>query len=781
MSEIVNDHIGCWQRWKNIGLVATTAIVLSFPIYLLRSALFESNVPQNADQAFYVGSETCIECHKLEYDLWLGSHHYHAMDTATEASVRGDFDDRIFEWNGTINRFFKRDGKLFVETPGPEGEMGSFEIAYTFGYEPLQQYLIAFPGGRLQCLPIAWDTEKNQWFHLYDSVYDEEILPDDWLYWTNNGQNWNGMCADCHSTDLKKGYDAQSKTFNTTWFEINVGCEACHGPSSEHLDWAKLPDIARPTNTNTGLLIQTSNITTRQYVDHCARCHSRRGVLEDFNVAYQDLLDYLVPQHIGEPYYFADGQILEEDYVYASFLQSKMFFNDVRCNDCHDAHSVKLIKDGNELCLQCHKKSDYDTFDHHFHKYEGEEGDPLILADKIVNVGEGAQCINCHMAGRYYMGNDFRNDHSFRIPRPDLSADIGVPNACNQCHTNETIDWSVKYMQTWYGKSRKPHYGSILARGREANPDAEEALIKLAFDTLYPVVARATAISLLSNYPSENSTKAIADLLSDNESIIRHASVQNYLVFSEENFLRDMMSMLYDPVRAVRMNAAFRLSALPSDQIDTLHEAAYQRAIREYIMAMEYTAEFAASRHNLGILYANMGELQKAELNYREAIRIDNQFYPAKMNLAMVYNQMGDNTRAEILFKDIVDKHPEVSEAYYSYGLLLAEMQNYTEAVTYLKKAAERMPERHRIFYNLGLLQQYMNAPREAEASFQRALSLQPDNMDYLYVLADFYINQGQFEMAEQYALRIQERYPEYSVGTDILEVINHARQREPQ
>jgi predicted CXXCH cytochrome family protein len=779
MSDKGNTYHPNWRLWKNTGFVATIAIVLSFPLFLVRSTLTGPKRMAETDRAYYVGSHTCIECHKIEYDLWLDSHHYHAMDTATPESVRGDFNNTTFEWNGITNRFFKQENKLYVETPGPGGEMGIYEISYTFGYEPLQQYLIAFPGGRLQCLPIAWDTEKAQWFHLYDSVYDEEIQPDDWLYWTNNGQNWNGMCADCHSTDLRKNYDIQSRTFNTTWFEINVGCEACHGPSSEHLDWAKLPDIARPTNTNTGLLVRTSNITTREYVDQCARCHARRGVLEDFKGVYQDVMDYMIPQHIGEPYYFADGQILEEDYVYASFLQSKMFANDVRCNDCHDAHSVKLIKDGNEVCLQCHKEADYETYDHHFHKYEGEEGDPLVLADRTVAVGEGALCVNCHMAGRYYMGNDFRNDHSFRIPRPDLSAEIGVPNACNQCHTNETVAWSVKYMQTWYGSSRKTHYGTVLDGGRKARPEAEEDLIILAFDTLYPVVARATAISLLSHYPTEESNRAIADLLSDNESMVRHMSVQNYMVFNEADFLRDMMSMLYDPVRAVRMNAAFRLSALPSDRIDTLHLEAYNRAIDEYIDAMEYTGDFAASRHNLGILYSNMGDLEKAELNYREAIRIDGLFYPAKMNLAMLYNQMGDNQRARILFTDIIENHPEVTEAYYSYGLLLAEMNQYQDALTYLQEAARLMPDRPRIFYNLGLLYQYLESPARAEGSFREALRLDPGNIDYIYVMADFYIKQGRLELAETYAVQLQEQFPDYRVGSDLLQVIENIRSQD--
>ncbi len=766
------------KHWKNIGFIATAVIVLSFPVYLLRSSIQQPGLQYHADVPYYTGSPSCLECHKLEYDLWKESHHYHAMDTASSTSVLGDFNNAVFKRNGVESRFFIKEGKYYVETPGPGGEMGIFEIAYTFGYTPLQQYLIPFPGGRLQCLPITWDTEQKRWYHLGDSVYaGEKILPEDWLYWTNNGQNWNGMCADCHSTQLKKGYDPETKTFTTTWFEINVGCEACHGPASEHLIWAQLPETSRPRNNNTALVVKTSGITTRQYVDLCARCHSRRGVLEDFDISYPDVLDYIIPQNIGEPYYYADGQILEEDYVHASFLQSKMFANDVKCNDCHNVHSGKRLLDDNALCLQCHKAADYEAYDHHFHKYPGEAGDPVILTGRRYEVGEGAQCINCHMTGRYYMGPDFRNDHSFRIPRPDLTRDIGVPNACNQCHADKNVVWAINQMSEWYGKSRKPHYGSILAAGRAMDTSAVDGLIRLAFDTLYPVVARASAIELLNAFPDEKSAIAIGDLLSDNESIIRFAAVQSYTNLDQKNYLRDLISMLYDPVKAVRINAAFKLSSEPTGQIDTLHQKAYQQALQEYIQAMEYTADFPASRHNLGILYGNLGEFEKAVENYTGALRIDDKFYPAKMNLAMVYNQMGDNIKAGIIFRDIIKNHPGVHEALYSFGLLLAEMQNYSEAVIYLKKATQYIPDRPRIYYNLGLLQNFLEQFDEAERSLLKSLELDPGNSDYLYALTDFYMKRQNYSAAEEYALKLKEALPENPVGDDLLNMIRDFKQ----
>jgi cytochrome c553 len=274
----------------------------------------------------FAGRESCVECHKKEDDLWAGSHHDLAMDIATGKTVLGNFDNYEYNHNGLIHRMFRKDGKFYINTRGPGGEFSDFQITHTFGYTPLQQYLVPFEGGRMQCLPIAWDTEKKKWFHLGDTVYSgQDIQPDNWLYWTNQAQNWNGMCADCHSTNLKKNYDPATNTFNTTWSEIDVSCEACHGPASDHIEWANLPEGSRPADVNTGLIVRTRDLDNREMLNVCARCHSRRSIMGDYEDNNEDMLNYMIPQLITQPLYHADGQILDEDYEYGSFTQSKMF------------------------------------------------------------------------------------------------------------------------------------------------------------------------------------------------------------------------------------------------------------------------------------------------------------------------------------------------------------------------------------------------------------------------------------------------------------------------
>jgi tetratricopeptide (TPR) repeat protein len=768
------------RNWKITGIIATLVIVLSIPAYILKQLYFRQAPPATLPAAF-VGGRKCAECHKPEYDKWRGSHHDLAMDEANEGTVLGNFDNIIYERFGVASRFFRKDGRYFVHTQGPGGEMGDFEVKYTFGVYPLQQYLIPFPGGRLQCLPIAWDVKGKKWYHLYPEA---PLNPGDWLYWTNAGQNWNGMCAECHSTNLKKNYDLDSKSYRTTWSEIDVGCEACHGPGSDHVDWAELPDMARPPAENYRLVVQTAGINSRELVELCAPCHSRRAILGDYTHAEADLMDTMLPSLLDEDLYFVDGQILEEVYVYGSFTQSKMYARDVHCSDCHDVHSIKTVKEGNALCLQCHKADVYDTAEHHFHKKQGEKGEPIKDADGKVRfeVGSGAACAQCHMPGRYYMGIDYRPDHSFRIPRPDLSRKLGTPNACNRCHADKNPQWADETITKWYGPGRRAHYGSTIDAGRKHLPAAEKDLKKLAADPLYPVIVRATALSLLGTYPAAGTAQTYAAALADDEALIRRTAVDRIDAADVKSQTALLASMLYDPVKAVRTEAARRMTEIRDPRLDAAQQRVYRAALQEYQLSMEYSADFAFARYNLGNLYTNLRQPEKAVDHYRAAIRIDDQFYPAKVNLAMLYNQTGRNDEAAALLREVVNAQPELYEVQYSLGLLLAEQKKYDEAVRHLEIAAGGMPGQSRVQYNLGLLLQHLKRDMDAEAALLGALEIEPDNLDYLYAAADHYLKRGKLLKARDIAEQMMKKHPRNPIGRDILNFINQslAEKKEP-
>jgi tetratricopeptide (TPR) repeat protein len=751
-------------RWKLLGVAATAVIVVTVPLSLV---VEPGRGGRAADAGLveptYVGREQCADCHRAATEGWHGSDHDLAMAEATDDSVLGDFDDAVFNAHGIASRFFRRDGGFFVHTEGPGGEMGDFEITHTFGHDPLQQYLVPFPGGRLQCLPIAWNSIRGEWFHLYP---DRRIPPDDWLHWTRNAQNWNGMCAECHSTNLVKGYDARGRTFDTTWSEIDVSCEACHGPGSAHVAWAETPPMARP-DTGDGLVVRTGDISSREQVELCAPCHSRRTELGDFEHDSPVLMDNLVPSLLDQGLYWADGQILDEVYVYGSFVQSKMYRNGVRCTDCHDAHSLKLRLDGNALCGQCHRPDTYDSADHHFHK-KVVDGEPSA----------GAMCVSCHMPERPYMVIDWRADHSFRVPRPDLTRDIDTPNACGQegCHADKSLAWQIAEHERWYGRARKPHYGTILAAGRAGEPAAQSQLVRLAGDPLYPAIVRATALDLLGGYPPDEPTTRLFDLaLADDEPIIRRTAADVLPAMTVDELVTRLVPLLFDRVRAVRTLAASRLAGAPDELLEPYQRERLREVIAEHVADMEYSLDFAFAGHNLGNLYAQLGDAERAMSAYRAAIDVDGLFFPAKMNLATLLNAAGRNDEAEALLRDVVEAYPEDGQAAYSLGLLLAEMGRLDEATVFLTRAAELMPGRARVHYNLGLALQTGGRSDDAGEALRRAVELQPADLDLLFALADHYARTGRLRAALAVAEQMIAAHPENPMGRDFKAQLERA------
>ncbi len=748
---------GPWERWA----LAAALIVLATPfIYLVRPE-HTISVPVEQDLHF-VGSSKCGSCHRESYAKWQGSHHDLAMDVATEQTVLGDFNNVTFTdpYNNFTSRFFRRDGGFYVETQGPDGKLDTFQITYTFGVYPLQQYLIPFPGGRLQCLNIAWDDRNGSWYRL--PPYEVEG-PTDWLHWTRGGQTWNGMCAECHSTRVIKGFDIDTESYQTSWQEIDVGCEACHGPGSNHVNWADHPAMARPAVENFNLAVSTNNLTTKDQIAICAPCHSRRFQLGNNSHDQGELLDKMVPSLLEEGLYYPDGQILEEVYVYGSFTQSKMYQNGVRCSDCHDVHSLALHKKDNELCLQCHRAETYDSISHHFHKRE-HEGKP----------SEGYLCVKCHMPGRTYMGIDYRPDHSLRIPRPDLSRKIGTPNSCSTrgCHDDKDLEWINSNYSKWYGQARKPHYGEVFAAARAGSPESGAKLNLLAQDRLLPAIVRATALSLLRNHPSGETTATFTRALQDDDALIRYTAIHNLAYLDQQTTLRLIAPKLYDQVKAVRMEAAMALAAIPESSLRPEDVEAFRTGIEEYRQAMLYNADFAPQRYNLGNLAAARGAEKEAETYYLQAIAIDDQFYPAKVNLAMLYNRTGQNDKAAGLMREVLETNEQLYEVAYSLGLLLAEMQNYSEAAHYLGKAADGMPNYSRIRYNQALALMKLQRWQEAEQALLKSLAVEPENREYFQTLANLYLNFRDTTKARKLAEQTLQKHPDHPDALELLRIL---------
>ncbi|MBX7185618.1 MAG: ammonia-forming cytochrome c nitrite reductase subunit c552 [Vicinamibacteria bacterium] len=702
--------------------------------------------------AKYVDNGLCLGCHQQEAGEWEGSHHAQAMAPATSKSVRGDFGNRSVTNRGVTSRFFREGDRFLVSTEGPDGKTADFEIRYTFGVEPLQQYLIQLPGGRLQPLGLAWDGPRKRWFDL---LPNERTPPGDVLHWTGRYQTANTMCLVCHVTRFEKGYDPATDTFASRWAEPNVSCQACHGPGDRHVQYetslrgAGTPLATAPKEPH-GLTVDTRNADARRRTELCAPCHSRRSELIASPAPGQAMLDAYLPSLLVQGLYHADGQQLEEVYVDASFRQSRMFQKGVTCTNCHNPHTGKLRRAGNAVCVQCHRPDpnpsfptavgNFDSPAHHFHK----EG------------SKGASCVSCHMPSTTYMGIQARPDHSIRVPRPDVSAKIGTPDACTNCHQGKKAQWAADAAARWYGPVRKQgtHYGEAFAAARSGQPFGREAVAELIDNPLIPVVVRATALVELSQDPVTGADKRL-QATRDPDPELRAAAAESVAGLSAEKRVRFLGPLLSDPVRAVRIAAARNLSSLQEGQLDPGLKPALSAALDEYIKAQEVALDMPGAQFNLAVVYENTGRRDLAERHYLGALRIDPDFTAARANLAQLYASSSRNADAEKVLAEGLQRRPEQGELQYSLGLLLAEEKRMKEATQALSRAAKLLPNRADVQYNYGLALEQAGQSDQAEASLLRAQTLDPDDPQTAYALAVFYAQRGKKAQALEWANRL--------------------------
>ena len=655
----------------------------------------------------FVGSAQCAECHSEEYRAWQGSQHDRAMQRPTAETVLGDFENAEFEHFGQRTRFFRRDGEFWVHTDGPDGEARDYPVAWVFGVYPLQQYLLALDRGRLQALSVAWDARPlaeggQRWYSLYPK---ESIDHSDPLHWTGPYQNWNTRCAECHSTDVRKGYDAGTGSFDTRFAEEDVACEACHGPGAKHVSRARQGGLTGPGES--GLLAlrergvwqfsEDAAIAARsappgeaRQLDSCGRCHARRGTLGDYRHG-QPLAETHRLSLLGSPLYHPDGQILDEVYVLGSFLQSPMHQAGVVCSNCHDPHSLELRAPGDGVCLQCHRSERYAARAHHHH-----------APDR-----EGARCVNCHMPASTYMGVDPRRDHSLRVPRPDLSVTIGTPNACNGCHEDRDANWALDRLRDWGGATRiaRRHPGLAMEAASRGDRRAVADLLAVARDPESPGIWRATALERGALLDARATTNLATAFLQSSTALLRISAVRALASLPLSRRFRLLFALHADPVLGVRMEVAEALAAVPLEQLDASAAAPLRALFDEYLRVQQQHRDMPGVLLQISQFLIDRGDAVAAEIALREALAINAQFLPGQLNLADLLRSLGRDEEAGEVLQQALATAPQSAAALHALGLLDARAGRSDAALQRLGEAAalESAEPRHRYVYAVAL------------------------------------------------------------------------------
>ncbi|WP_371089950.1 cytochrome c3 family protein [Bradyrhizobium sp. WSM2254] len=687
------------------------------------------------------------------------------MDHATDASVRGNFNDAAFEYAGTRSRFFRKDRKFLVETDGPDGKLATFEVKYTFGLDPLQQYLIEFPDGRVQALSIAWDTRpKDQggqrWFHLYP---DSAITNDDPLHWTKLNQNWNFMCAECHSTGVHKNYDAAKDRFATTFSEISVGCEACHGAGSRHVNWAR--QNARSRDPDNGLLVKFDERTgiiwsadagtlaptgsgpapaLRKEVETCGRCHARRGQLSEDWLPGKLLSETHRVSLLDRQRFHADGQMRddEETYNYGPFKQSRMFAKGVTCSDCHDPHSAMLKAPGDAVCGQCHAADKYESAGHRQH----------------ANGTPPPTCASCHMPERRYMVVDRRHDHSFRIPRPDLSVQLGTPNACNDCHRDKSAAWAAQQVEAWFGPQRHGYqtYAPAFHAAWSEAIDAQALLAALVQQGDASATVRASALAEL----PRPDVDLIRRGLSDPDPLVRLGAFDALEGIPADQLWGLASPQLADPVRGVRIRAAEVLASVPATRQPATDRDRFAQAAAEFVAAQRLNADRPEARSALGSFLARQAKAVEAEGEYRAALRLDPSFSPAAINLADLYRELGRESDGERVLRDALSGSQQNASIHHALGLALVRQKRNESALDELRLAAVLDPGQSRYAYVYAVGLHTAGRRDDALAVLKTSLGRHPNDRDSLSAAIAFSREKGDSVAALEFAERLAHLMP---------------------
>lgn len=695
----------------------------------------------------FVGSGACAACHREQREQYLRSHHAKALVVPTPELAERRFDGGRFTSKlGGTTHFGLRDGEPVVTTPMPGGKTASLPIAYVSGVWPLEQYVVAAERGKLQSLGVVWDSREadhggGRWLHVYGP---DGIAPTDPLFFTSPAQNFNHMCADCHSTGVERRYDVDADRFDTRWAELSVGCEACHGPGAEHVRSAAAGNIPAPFAVPLEPSAPwqpsvTGSPTPRRQdgveVEVCAPCHSRREPLEEGFVASDPFLDSFEPELLLPGRYHADGQLEGEVYEWASFLQSRMYQAGVRCSDCHNPHSGKPHATGDALCVRCHEPARFAVPAHSRH-----------------SGATAPRCVDCHMPPATFMQVDERRDHSLRIPRPDHSVEFGTPNACTTCHTDKSATWARDRVATWFpALPQRPHFVEALARDRQGALLAPGLLRRLADDVAAPAIARATALERLGSYPANDKTlRTLRSGLASGEPLLVYGAVRGAAQLPEQQRAPLLSAVLRHRLRAVRIAAAKALAGLRSAELSAGTRAAIERAFVEVEQSYAVSASRAETHVERSAFELARGKFEDAERSLRTALKLEPCLAEAQLNLAELRRQRGDEAGAEQAIRAALACSPRNAAAHHALGLWQVRTGKPGAALASLRRAVDLAPNDPRFGYVLALAMGGRGDRNGAIGLLQTILQNRPSDAAALRALAGYLGEAGQLEPAAE-------------------------------
>lgn len=700
----------------------------------------------------------CGACHAKEFRDWANSDHAWAFRELQAKRDAQPFHGQKFQ-NGVETLAFRTDakGRRLLENPEtkPSGGNSSapshpasaarapWEARFALGRTPLVQYLIPAPDGGFHTTSAAWDVNRREWFDVFGK---DARPPGNWGHWRGRGMNWNSQCAWCHMTEFHKNYDADKGRYASSWREPGVTCIQCHPLASS-------PDAQ--TGCMAGEKAQTT-FTSKQMRDNCASCHARREELDDTFRAGDHFDDHFrleLPEREGV--FWPNGMQRDEDYCETGLRLSRMGRAGVTCLDCHDPHTatLKLPQEDNSLCLRCHAVG----------AVVGSTRAPVVdMASHTPcpQESKGARCVECHMPESPYMARDPRRDHSFNSPDPQLSVELGIPNACTMCHSDMSDRQAAETVASFYKTS--PNTLAVRRRTRaiqhawQDRPEAVKELLE-ALDAEENGAWQATLLELLSGETSNPAVIAAARRAQLSSEPLARAAAARILAAANHP---DARKALGDPVRVVRRDAGWSLR----HDLPRSHPAA-----QEVAATARHQSDQPPGAMKLAALAEEQGRPGEAETWYRRAVAWDPSGIVARHDFALFLARHGRNAEALQILRQAAELAPQDADLQFKMALCYIEQNRPEDAMRHFDRAIALDPRFARALYNRAILRNNGGDAAGALADLASCRRIEPSNPEYPYFEALIYHNIGRSQPALKAALEANKIDPRHRPTLQLL------------
>ncbi len=728
---------------KRLNQKATYCLIFSVIVFGFLWFAFAATQNQNQstpDPSGYLGSSECRPCHERFYQLWAPSHHGLAMQPYTAEfaaknliSQKEDIKIGPARYHAVID---EKGGYVIEKTA--KGEQ-KYPILHVLGGKNVYYFLTPMQRGVLQVLPLAYDVQRREWFDTAASaVRHFPDRTDEAIHWKDRPYAFNTSCYSCHVSQLVKNYDPKTDSYNTTWKEPGINCEACHGPAEEHVRVClEAPEGTVPKDLKLDTITQSRGFTQHQTNTACSVCHAKMSAITNEFIPGEDFFqhyDLLTLENID---FYPDGRDLGENYTFTSWRMSPCAkASKLDCIYCHTSSGRYRFhgEKANEACMPCHqnKVSNFAAHSRHEPKTGVKE------------------CIQCHMPKTEF-GRMIRSDHSMRPPMPSATVQFKSPNACNLCHKDKTPQWADRHVRKWHKKDYQAHtlkLASWIDQTRKGNWSSLPEILEYLRSKDRDEVFSNSLVRLLGNCPDTKKWPVFIQLLENDPSPLIRASVASALEDDlNEKTIPVLFKAVNDPYRLVRIRTASTLASLPPEMIPQDQRKSVSREMEEFKSSLMSRPDDAMAHYNLGNFYMNRRKPDAAVNSFETSLKLQNDFVATYVNASLAYNALGRNDKAVESLTKAIDLDPKNSAAHLNLALLYGEMGDYPQAEVQFRRTFELDPRSATAAYNLGVLAAQRNIS-EAVGWCKKAFDLEPENAKYAYTLGFYYHQAGSTEQA---------------------------------